>query len=151
MEAKCPKPVLRLDWWPCATEMPPVNLPTLPSVSSLLMSQVIVPTPCESDDDILLSNLPRPLGKDFPGKSVARTPTGAHSLIECLTPWRTGMGRSAVMSTVYGRASREILMCQQLGIDTMHIVSKSQQEMVSLDNNKARRVPTVAKERFKRF
>ena len=44
------------------------------------------------------------------------------------------MGRSAVMSTVDGSASREILMCQQLGIDTMHIVSKNQQEMVSLDN-----------------
>ena len=41
------------------------------------------------------------------------------------------MGRSAVMSTVDGSASRDILMCQQLGIDTMHIVSKSQQEMVS--------------------
>ena len=45
----------------------------------------------------------------------------------------------------------EIFMCQQLEIDTMHIVSKNQQEMVSLDNNKAQRVPTVAKERFKRF
>ena len=28
----------------------------------------------------------------------------------------------------------EIFMCQQLEIDTMHIVSKNQQEMVSLDN-----------------
>ena len=41
------------------------------------------------------------------------------------------MGQSVVMSTVDGSASGEILMCQQLGIDTMHIVSKNQQEMVS--------------------
>ena len=41
------------------------------------------------------------------------------------------MGRSAVMSTVDGSASRDILMCQQLAIDTMHIVFKNQQERVS--------------------
>ena len=36
------------------------------------------------------------------------------------------------MSAVPG--APEIFMCQQLAIDTMHIVSKNQQEMVSREN-----------------